>query len=172
MSRIAVVDDADRFVRWEERRVVHERQLPHRSVHILVFDSAARLVVQLRHATKQTWPRYWDTSVSGHVDEGDYVAGLDAQLDEVYARAARRELDEELGLSTPLELLGHFAPEPGIHYEQYHLYRSLSDGPFVFPSDEIEAVRALTAAQLDALEPVTPSLRAQVAWLRSRGLWG
>ena len=51
---IAVVSDANRFLRWEERTVVHEKRLVHRSVHIAVYDLRGRLLVQRRLVCQQT----------------------------------------------------------------------------------------------------------------------
>ncbi|MCX5743080.1 MAG: NUDIX domain-containing protein [Proteobacteria bacterium] len=164
-GRIAVVDEANHFVRWELRHTIHEQRLVHRSVHVLVFDSAGRLLVQRRHADKQTFPRYWDSSCAGHVEESDYGvgAGLDDELAEVYRAVAVRELTEELGIVVDVELMAWLAPEPGVHYEQIALYRARSDGPFTLQADEVEEYQLLAPAELAVLfasdEPVTPTLR-------------
>lgn len=172
-GRIAVVDDHDRFVRWEDRRTIHELQLVHRSVHVFIFDSAGRLLLQRRHASKQTYPRYWDTSCAGHVEESDYTAGPDDDLDAVYAAVAAREVREELGVDPPLERLGTFGPEPGVHYEQIHLFRGVSGGPFVLQADEVEECRFLAPAEIAGFlasdEPITHGLRWFLDWLARRG---
>jgi isopentenyldiphosphate isomerase len=172
-GRIAVVDDANRFVRWEDRRVIHEQRLVHRSAHILVFDSAGRLLIQRRHRAKQTHPRHWDVSVAGHVEESDYTAGPDDDLDAVYAAVAARELREELGVDAEVTLLERLGPEPGVHYEQIHLFRAASDGPFALQADEVEEYRLVTRPELESLfasgEPVTPSLRWLARWLATQG---
>jgi isopentenyldiphosphate isomerase len=171
-GRIAVVDARNRFVRWEERRTIHEQQLVHRSVHVVIFDSSGRLLVQRRHAGKQTYPRYWDVSVAGHVEESDYTAGPDDDLDAVYAAVAAREVVEELGVSPALERLGRFAPEPGVHYEQIQLFQGTSDGPFVLQPDEVEEHVLLDPQAwpefLAGKEPITHALRWWLAWLGSR----
>ncbi|MBA2540604.1 MAG: NUDIX domain-containing protein [Deltaproteobacteria bacterium] len=171
-GRIAVVDDQNRFLRWEDRRTIHEQQLVHRSVHVVIFASDGRLLVQRRHADKQTYPRYWDISVAGHVEESDYAGGPDDDLDAVYAAVAAREVHEELGVAPPLERLGRFAPEPGVHYEQIQLFRGVSDGPFTLQADEVEAYELLDPQAWPALlagsEPVTPALRWWLGWLGSR----
>jgi isopentenyldiphosphate isomerase len=172
-GRIAVVDQENRFVRWEERRVIHERRLVHRSIHILVYDRAGRLVVQRRHRDKQTYPGYWDCSTSGHVEESDYTGHPDEDLAAVYLAVARRELMEELGVEAPLELLAHLPPDPKLHYEQIYLYRAVSDGPFTAQPEEVEEIRAVTEGELRALsedpaERVTPLLLYLVAWLKTR----
>ncbi|HEU0033805.1 MAG TPA: NUDIX domain-containing protein [Kofleriaceae bacterium] len=166
-GRFAVVDAANRFVRWTDRKTIHDEQLVHRSVHVLLHDRAGRLLVQRRHATKQTWPRYWDTSCAGHVEESDYLAGPDDALDAVHAAVAAREVAEELGVSPPLELVARLGPVAGVHYEQIYLYRGTTDGPFTLQPDEVEEVRFVAAAELPgflAREPVTATLR----WLVER----
>ena len=45
LRRHPAQDEANRFIRWEERRTIHEQRLPHRSVHVLLFDGAGRAKV-------------------------------------------------------------------------------------------------------------------------------
>lgn len=176
-TRIAVVDDRNRFVRWTDRAEIHAARLAHRSVQVLLFDSAGRLVLQRRARTKLTYPGYWDASASGHVEEGDYPdpERPDAQLDAVYDAVAARELDEELGVRAPLTRLGRFGPLAGVHYEHFVLYRGVADGPYRPQLEEVEAIRAFAAQELDALlasgEPVTHSLRWLVGWARTARLF-
>lgn len=164
-GRIAVVDEQDRFLRWEDRQAVHERQLVHRSIHVLLLDSRGRLLLQRRHRDKQTFPGCWDLSCSGHVEESDYVpGGPDADLDRVYAAVARREVEEELGVRVVLTPMGHFGPTQGVHDEQLRLFVGTSDGPFTAQADEVEDLRHVTRAELAALqaaglEPLTETLR-------------
>jgi isopentenyldiphosphate isomerase len=170
MSRIAVVDERNRFVRWENRRTIHDQHLVHRSVHVLLFDSRGRLLIQRRHASKQTYPRYWDVSCAGHVEESDYTGGPDDDLDGVYAAVAAREVSEELGVAPALELLGRFGPEPGVHYEQVHLFRGVSDGPFTLQADEVEEHRLLAPDELTEFlrgnAAITHALRWWLQWLQ------
>jgi isopentenyldiphosphate isomerase len=174
-GRIAVVDDANRFVRWEERRVIHDQRLVHRSAYVLVFDSAARLLVQRRHRDKQTYPRHWDVSCAGHVEESDYLAGPDDDLDDVYAAVAARELHEELGVAVAVTPVERFGPRPGVHYEWIQLFTARSDGPFRLQADEVEEYRLFDRAQIARLlasgEPVTQSLRWLAGQLLDGGRW-
>lgn len=174
-GRIAVVDSANRFLRWADRRTIHEQRLVHRSAYVLIFDSNRHLLVQRRHRGKQTYPRTWDISCAGHVEESDYRGNLDDDLDTVYAAVAARELYEELGVSPPLTLLGRFAPEPGVHYEQIHLFTGKSDGPYTLQADEVEEYLMLArddvAAWLASPEPVTHTLRWFLGWLTVGERW-
>jgi isopentenyl-diphosphate delta-isomerase type 1 len=176
-ERIAVVDDDNRFVRWEPRRLIHEQQLVHRSVYVLVFDPERRLVIQQRHRDKQTWPLYWDISCAGHVGEDDYASSPDEEVDRAYELAAVRELAEELGVTASLSVLGHFGPRDGVGYEQIRLFRATWAGPITVQLDEVEAHRWISVAEFEAQahEPdarFTPALRYFGALAQARGWWG
>ena len=62
-------------------------------VHVCLFDSRDRLLIQRRTAGKRVWPEKWDVSVGGGVDAG-----------ETSRQGAEREFREELGY--PLDLSG------------------------------------------------------------------
>ena len=176
-EQVAVVDADNRFLRWTDRAEGHDRRLPHRSVQVLLFDPAGRLVLQRRHAAKRTYPDHWDISASGHVEAPDYpdLEAPDAGLDAVYDVVAARELEEELGVRCPLTRLGAFGPEPGVHYEHLVLYRGQSDGPFVAQPSEVAEIARFTPEAFDALvgsdDLVTPSVRWFVSWARSHRIW-
>jgi isopentenyl-diphosphate delta-isomerase len=137
---------------------------------VLLFDSRGRLLLQRRDDTKATDPGVWDLSTSGHVEEEDYLGGPDERLDEVYLAAAHRELGEELGVTAALTPVGHYPPEPGVHYEQLRLFRGVSDGPFTLQPGEVSAIVHVTreelAARLAGSEPHTRALR----WLTAHGV--
>jgi isopentenyl-diphosphate delta-isomerase type 1 len=163
-EQIAVVDEHNRFVRWERRSVIHAERLLHRSVYVLVVDSMSRLLIQQRHRDKQTFPSYWDLSCAGHLCAEDYPAGPDEDLEDVYAATASRELEEELGIRAPLTMLGVLSPDP-TRYEHVRLYLARHDGPVVFQEEEVEAVRWVSREDLAALAQedgvdMTPTLRA------------
>jgi isopentenyl-diphosphate Delta-isomerase len=174
-AKIAVVDDNNRFVRWEERTLVHQHQWPHRSVHVFLFDSRQRLVLQQRHRNKQTYPLFWDLSASGHVDDCDYVSGPDERLDDVYQKVAERELQEELGVTTQLKFLGYFPPLTGVHYEHFHFFQGCDDGPYRIQVEEVEDLRSVTREELVSMrksqQNLTHTLTFLADWLIDRGLW-
>jgi isopentenyl-diphosphate Delta-isomerase len=176
-GRMAVVDDQNRFLRWVERRELHEKYLPHRSVQVLVFDSQNRMILQLRHRDKDTYPHYWDLAACGHVEESDYLAGPDDRLDEVYHGVAVRELEEELGVNTELEFLGYFSPLESVHYEHFYLYKGRSDGPFNLQEEEVEEIRAVTVEELRQMHgnpkvKLTRTVIFLLEWLKERRMWG
>jgi isopentenyl-diphosphate delta-isomerase type 1 len=134
-----VVDEDDCVVGTARRSVVHRDQLPHRAVHVFVFDSGGRLFLQKRSLRKDSAPGLWASSCSGHVDSG-----------EDYVGAAARELAEELGLAGPVRLEPLFKerarPETGFEFTR--VYRCQSDGPFVLEEGEIDDGRWVGPAEL------------------------
>ncbi len=84
---IQIVDQNDRPAGGASLAEIYEQGLAHRVIYVIVEDSDGKVLLQKRGPTVATYPNCWDTSSAGHVDEG-----------ETYESAARRELDEELGL--------------------------------------------------------------------------
>lgn len=92
-----VVDADDRVIDRQPRSLVHAQRLRHRAAHVLVYDDTGRLYVQRRAWTKECSPGRWDSSAAGHVASG-----------EDYASAARREVEEELGIPVEATLTPMF----------------------------------------------------------------
>lgn len=160
-----VVDDQDRVLRQAPRSVVHANRWLHRAAHIFVFNSRGELLVHRRSATKDECPNVCTSSASGHLAAG-----------EDYATAAVRELEEELGLTSPVELLG-IIPANGAEtsFEFSGLFRTTTDQPPTFDPGEIASGEFLpldeVAARL-ARHPAdfTPCFRTLFRWYRERWL--
>jgi 16S rRNA (adenine1518-N6/adenine1519-N6)-dimethyltransferase len=127
-ERFDVVNEKDEVVGVESRHVVHEKQLRHRAVHVFVFDRHGQIFLQKRSRWKDRCPGLWDSSAAGHVDSG-----------EDYDNAARREVEEELGVETAVERLGRMEACPETGWEFVGLYRAEHGGPFRLPPAEIES---------------------------------
>jgi len=143
-----IVDADDRVIGQARRADAHARQLRHRSVHVLLHDSADRLFVQKRSMTKDTNPGLWDTSAAGHVDAG-----------ETPLAAAGRELAEELGVTVPAEalrLLFVMAPRPATGNEFVSVFRTRSDEPIALEAGEVDDGVWLSEAELALRLRTTP----------------
>ena len=133
-----VVDGNDRILRYARRSEVHGNNLRHRAVHILIFDEAGEVYLQLRSRWKDRHPLKWDSSAAGHV-----------AARESYEEAARRELEEELGINVPLEKLLELPASARTEQEFVWLYRGkVHDNPIVNPS-EIETGAFFPPAIID-----------------------
>ena len=140
-----VVDEQDCVIDQATRQEVHDKGLLHRAVHILVFNKKHDCLLQKRSALKDRHPGVWDSSAAGHLDAG-----------EDYETAARRELEEELGITdTPLIPVGTLPPSEQTGFEHVAIFAAVQDGRVSFPAAEIEGVLPFSAQLIDT-------------WLQSR----
>lgn len=101
-----VVDDHDRFLRCETRAAIMAASLPHRTIWGMVYSPLHGLwLAQWRRPDKDICPNLWDMACGGHVDRVDNTP-------ESYAEAYRRELLEELGLTTTFRALEALSGDP------------------------------------------------------------
>lgn len=143
-ERFDVVDENDKVIDTELRTAVHERNLLHRAVHILVFNGAGELLLQKRSAWKDREPSKWDSSAAGHLEP-----------DESYTAGAARETEEELGIRCKLTSIGKIRACSNTGQEFVEVFTARHDGPYVLPPSEIED------AQFFAVEVVKDWLAAR-----------
>lgn len=124
-----VVNDRDEVIGAECRAVVHRFGLRHRAVHVQVFNQAGAVFLQKRSKIKDSAPRKWDSSASGHLHQGEH-----------YDSCAIRELREELGVvaSHSPERLLKLGASANTGWEFVWIYRCRAEGPFILPPVEIE----------------------------------
>ncbi len=82
-----IINLNDQVIGQATREDVYANKHMHRIVHIIVRDSAGRFLFQIRSETVKYRPLHWCAAACGHVQTG-----------ETYAEAARRELEEEIGI--------------------------------------------------------------------------
>lgn len=122
-----VVDENDEVIAVKPRTEVHQKELLHRAVHILVFNRHHELLLQKRSAWKDREPSKWDSSAAGHLEPG-----------ETYAAAAVRETGEELGIRPELTRLGKIRACSNTGQEFVEVFTARHDGPFIAPPSEVE----------------------------------
>src|SRR5262245_59322932 len=135
-----VVNEQDEVIGQRPRREVHRLGLQHRAVHVLVFNARGEIFLQKRSLAKDCFPGAWDSSASGHLDQG-----------EDYDAAAVRELREEIGLAItqPPQRLFKIAACPETGQEHVWVYRCEAEGPFSLHPEEIERGDWFTVEQVD-----------------------
>jgi isopentenyldiphosphate isomerase len=136
-----VVDVEGRVLRLARREECHsDPSLLHRVVHVLVFDRAGRLYLQLRSRHKDIQPGKWDTSVGGHLRPG-----------ETELKAAQREMAEELGIQgAPLDCLYQYIMRSPVETEWVTTYRTVWEGEIRPDPREIEDGRFWEAGEIQA----------------------
>lgn len=128
---LEVVDRSGNVIGLARRSEVHsDPSLIHRVVHVLVFDGEGRLLLQKRSGSKDVAPGKWDTSVGGHVAPGEDMG-----------EAARREMEEELGVSDfELTFLYSYLFSGVEETEFVYTFSCIHAGPFQYNKAEIDAV--------------------------------
>ncbi|HCE41938.1 MAG TPA: NUDIX hydrolase [Lentisphaeria bacterium] len=135
-----VVDEDNNVIGTAKRSECHGNPaLIHRTVHVIVFHPDGRMLLQKRSMNKDIQPGKWDTAVGGHL-----MPGEDFEI------AARREMQEELGVpvNLPLKYLFDSKIRNKIESENTRVYSTTYEGPFDFPKDEIDDVKFWTVFEL------------------------
>lgn len=129
---LEITDSHGKIISIAPRSEIHGNpSLIHRVVHVLVFNKNKCLFLQKRSETKDVAPGKWDTSVGGHVNSGEDLL-----------QAAKREMEEELGISNSLpEFLYTYIHTNSYETELVYTYSCIYDGSISFNKEEIDEVR-------------------------------
>lgn len=166
-EKLLVVDKDNRTVAPEDRKIAHERGLHHRAVIVIVVDSKHRILLQRRSASKDVCPLFWDLSVGEHLKPG-----------ESYEEAAKRGLEEELGLKGV-----KLVKIRGVHlqkneyrggklkdYEFVELYKAVCDSSIKINKAEVSEVRFFQTNEIGKLAEknvLTPWSLDELKWLKN-----
>jgi 16S rRNA (adenine1518-N6/adenine1519-N6)-dimethyltransferase len=153
-----VCDEQDRVIGTAPRSRVHAEWLLHRAVHVFVFNTQGQLLLQRRSATKDESPLKLTSSASGHLGTG-----------ESYETAAIREMQEEIGLTGPLEFLVKIPASQETANEHTVLYRMMSDAPPTPDPAEILKMELVTLPEAQRMlaedpEDFSSPLRVLLRW--------
>lgn len=155
-----IVDQEDRIIGKASRAEIHgDPRKIHRVAHVLLFNSRGELFLQKRSYLKDVQPGKWDTSMGGHLDAG-----------EDYETAARREMEEELGVRVvKLEYLYKYRHGNDYETEYVTSYACRWDGPVRTCPQEIEEGRFWKLEEIDAAPKVqfTPNFLEELERYRN-----
>jgi isopentenyldiphosphate isomerase len=149
-ERVEVVDADGSVVDVVSRREMRAQRLRHRTVFVVVQSTDGRVLVHQRSADKDIWPSWWDMAVGG-------VVGLGEDWD----TAARREVEEEIGVvadPVPIDDGELALYEDDMVSLVGRRYRVVHDGPFTFADGEVVQARFVTRDELTRLVDEVPFL--------------
>jgi isopentenyl-diphosphate Delta-isomerase len=122
-----VVNEQDEIVGRAPKEEFTAQRLICRVAFIMLANRNGDLLLHQRAATKKAYPLYWSGAAAGHLISG-----------ESYEQGATRELKEELGVETPLELVGKFYSEAD--REMVGVFLGFYDGPLEIEHQEVAQV--------------------------------
>lgn len=144
---VQIVDENDEVIGSTELEEAWRSGLIHRIVRVMVEDGQGRILLQRRSKHVHLSPYRWDHSAAGHVDEGD-----------TYETAAKRELEEELGIAgVALTEIAHYRTDHTIDGRRLNrfnkLYRATvkPDQAFTIDEHEVAEVRWFTLDEIKRL---------------------
>lgn len=136
-----VVDKDDHVLGYKTRyECHHDKSLIHRTVGALLFNDKGQILLQKRSMTKDMEPGKWGISSAGHVIKG--------QSDD---EAMHRELQEELGVDTPLTFVKKFITENEQESERAAVYKGSHSGPFKPDTNEVTEVKFFDPREIKLL---------------------
>jgi isopentenyldiphosphate isomerase len=132
---LEIVDAEGEVIGIAPRSEIHGNpSLIHRVVHVLLLNTRGELLLQKRSQKKDVAPGKWDTSVGGHVSLGEELLS-----------AAKREMEEELGVTgCDLDYLYSYRHSNPYETELVSTYRCMYNGTadrISFSREEIDEVR-------------------------------
>jgi isopentenyldiphosphate isomerase len=149
--KLPIVNNEDEVIDYFEKAEAYRQNAMLRSVQIFLFNSSGRLYVQKRAAQKKRFPNTYCASTAGHVDSG-----------ETYEQAAARELEEELGIRTPLTFIAkRKTPIDEVGFAMMAYFKAISDAPIILQEEEVDSGAFYTLDEIRKMinrgEPFTPS---------------
>lgn len=142
-EQVILVDPQDNMLARMGKTEAHEKGLLHRAISIVLFNKSKEILLQQRADTKYHWAGIWSNTVCTHPRDG-----------ESYLQAAKRRLEEELGITTDLRDIFNFIykakdEESGLtEHELDHVFIGEYDGEIPFNTDEVKAVRWISSSDL------------------------
>ena len=140
MEFLDIVNEQNEVVGKASHDEIYEKKLPHRIVHVLIFDKDGKLALQLRSKQKSFCPQHWSTPVGGHVQSG-----------ETYEEAAKRESIEELGIKPDVAFLYSDLYEDEGLKKFLSTFELVYDGPFNINPAEVEKVEFFTLEEIQIM---------------------
>lgn len=142
MEYLDIVNEQDEVVGRVERQEAHQKKLPHRIVHVFVFNDRGEMAAQLRSDKVEFCPHHWITAVAGHVKAG-----------QTYLEGARDEAQEELGVDNlQLEfMVKDLFDREGIGKLFLVSYRAKHNGPFSPRTDHVDRIEFFPLTKLQEM---------------------
>jgi isopentenyl-diphosphate delta-isomerase len=140
---VVLVNPKDEVLGLMEKQQAHINGLLHRAFSVFLFNENGEMLLQKRAAEKYHSPHQWTNAVCSH-----------PRIEETYLEAAKRRLNEELGIDAELSEKFHFIYKADVggglwEHELDHVFTGTYHSKFNLNKDEVEEVRYISLENLD-----------------------
>ena len=155
---LILVDESNRALGTAAKLAIHQAGLLHRAFSIFMVDGRGRILLQQRNPGKYHSGGLWANSCCGHPRPGERTV-----------TAARRRLNEELGVRDPLKF-GFFARyraalDHGLHENEFvYVYFGRLQSPTRPDPEEVSGLEFMSLAELKRRIGAKPS--AFTYWMK------
>lgn len=142
-ERVVLVNPQDEVLGLMEKMQAHENALLHRAFSVFLFNDKGEMLLQRRAAGKYHSPLQWTNACCSHPREN-----------ESYIDAAKRRLQEELGIETALTERFFFIYKADVgqglwEHELDYVFTGEYNGDFTLNPDEVAEIKYLSIADLE-----------------------
>ncbi|MBL7951941.1 MAG: isopentenyl-diphosphate Delta-isomerase [Flavobacteriales bacterium] len=143
-EEVILVSEQDEMLGTMEKYEAHRRGVLHRAFSVFLFDTAGRVLLQQRAATKYHSASLWTNTCCSHPRPGEKLV-----------LAAQRRLHEEMGLSAELEHRFTFTYEANvgnglIEHELDHVFFGRATATPAPDPEEVQHWRYIEVNELNA----------------------
>ena len=135
------VDDNNNIIGQEDRDLIKEKKLNYRIAHVWIINSKNELLICKRPLNVKAYPGLWTSTAGGHVE-----------TKETYEQAAKRESEEEIGVSLDLEhafMIKYPHPRRCFIFIDLWVSRNYDQNDFIFDATEISETKFISFNNLN-----------------------
>lgn len=143
MEEVVLVDEKDHEIGLMEKMEAHQKGLLHRAFSVFIFNSRGELLLQKRASSKYHSGGLWTNTCCSH-----------PRKDETALDAAKRRLQEEMGMNCALEKAFHFIYKSALdneltEHELDHVFIGFTDDKPNLNPEEAEDFKYISLEKLN-----------------------
>ncbi|MFH1822333.1 MAG: NUDIX domain-containing protein [Patescibacteria group bacterium] len=158
MEKLDFVNTNDMVIGSAYKNIIYEQKLPHRIVHVLIYNTQKEIALQLRSDNKSFCPLHWSTAVGGHVKSG-----------ETCLEAALRETKEELGCSPKINYLQKYYYESAGGDKKFlSIFKAFYNGPFYINKKEVKNMKYFKLSKIKLMISQKQKMHPELLFILQR----
>lgn len=142
-EQVVLINEQGEVLGLMDKQQAHFGGLLHRAFSVFIFNRKGEMLLQKRASCKYHSPGQWTNAVCSH-----------PRKDESYPEAAKRRLNEELGISADIQEKFHFIYKAKVgeglwEHEKDHVFTGIYEGNFRLNPEEVSEVRYISMENLE-----------------------